>query len=120
MPVVAADLGRVLLNLFTNALHAVRQRQQEGEPGYAPEVSVATSRLPTGYVEIRVRDNGPGIPEEVQEKVFEPFFSTKPAGEGTGLGLSLAYDIVTQSHGGTLTVASRVGEFTEFRICLPA
>jgi two-component system, NtrC family, sensor kinase len=70
-------------------------------------------------VEIRVRDNGTGIPPEIKDKLFQPFFTTKPTGEGTGLGLSISYDIVTQQHGGTITVDSRVGEFTEFIVRLP-
>jgi signal transduction histidine kinase len=70
-------------------------------------------------VEIRVRDNGTGIPPEIKEKLFQPFFTTKPTGEGTGLGLSISYDIVTQQHGGTITVDSRVGEFSEFTVRLP-
>jgi two-component system NtrC family sensor kinase len=113
-----ADLGRVLLNLFGNAFYAVRQRQQAGETGYAPRVSVATKQVGQ-QVEIRVSDNGMGIPEGVKAKVFQPFFTTKPPGEGTGLGLSLSYDIVTKGHGGTLTVASCAGQGTEFLITLP-
>ena len=116
--VVGADVGRVLLNLFTNAFYAVRQRQLTGEPGYQPTVSVSTQRV-NGQVEIRVRDNGTGMSAEVQAKIFQPFFTTKPAGEGTGLGLSLAYDIVVQGHEGTLTVESQPGEFTEFTLLLP-
>jgi len=120
-PVAVApqNLGRVLLNLFTNAFYAVRQRQRAGVADYVPEVRVSTHRLADGRVEIRVRDNGTGIPEAVKEKVFQPFFTTKPASKGTGLGLSLSYDIVTQGHGGTLTVASQENEFTEFIISLP-
>ncbi|MGI4835638.1 MAG: ATP-binding protein [Janthinobacterium lividum] len=95
---VPGDLGRVLLNLLTNAFYAVRQRQQAGEPGYAPTVSVRTS-CAGRQVHVAVRDNGPGMSEAVRAKVFQPFFTTKPAGEGTGLGLSLSYDIVTQGHG---------------------
>ncbi|OGX84566.1 hypothetical protein BEN47_15980 [Hymenobacter lapidarius] len=114
---IAPDLGRVLLNLFSNAFYAVRQRQLTGERGYIPTVSLST-RLVQGLVEIRVRDNGLGIPEAVQQKIFQPFFTTKPSGEGTGLGLSLSYDIVTQGHGGTLTVDSEPGN-TEFLIGLP-
>ncbi|WP_236668528.1 ATP-binding protein [Hymenobacter rubidus] len=124
--VVTQDLGRVLLNLCTNALYAVRQRQREATevgglaaPGYEPTVTVSTRRPNGQAVEIRVRDNGTGMPEDVKEKVFQPFFTTKPAGEGTGLGLSLSYDIVTKGHGGTLTVESREGEGTEFLIILP-
>ncbi|GAA4384719.1 hypothetical protein GCM10023186_27380 [Hymenobacter koreensis] len=117
--VVAPDLGRVLLNLCTNALYAVRQRQlQNGESGYQPEVNVSTRRLKDA-VEIRVRDNGTGIPDAVKAKIFQPFFTTKPVGEGTGLGLSLSHDIVSSGHGGTLTVQSAEGVGTEFLITLP-
>ena len=118
VPVLAQDLGRVLLNLLSNAFYAVRQRQQRGEPGYQPTVRIST-RLAGGEVEIRVRDNGGGIPESVRAKIFQPFFTTKPTGEGTGLGLSLSYDIITQGHGGTLTVASAENQYTEFVISLP-
>ncbi|WP_426060505.1 sensor histidine kinase [Hymenobacter sp. B1770] len=121
LPLVEAigpDLGRVLLNLFGNAFYAVRQRQLQGEAGYAPTVTVQT-RQRGDQVEIRVRDNGLGIPEAMRQKIFQPFFTTKPSGEGTGLGLSLSYDIVTQGHSGTLTVTSQEGEFTEFLISLP-
>ncbi|HEX8330079.1 MAG TPA: ATP-binding protein [Hymenobacter sp.] len=117
--VVPQDLGRVLLNLFNNAFYAVHERQQLGEPGYQPEVSVSTQRTGYGQVAIRVRDNGRGIPEAVRQKIFQPFFTTKPVGEGTGLGLSLSYDIVTKGHGGTLTVDTREGAYTEFTVCLP-
>jgi two-component system NtrC family sensor kinase len=116
---VGADLGRVLLNLFNNAFYAVRQRQRLGEPGYQPTVRVHTKRA-GDTVEIRVSDNGPGIPAEVQAKIFQPFFTTKPPGEGTGLGLSLAHDIIAQGHGGTLRVESEVGRGTTFTIRLPA
>jgi signal transduction histidine kinase len=117
VPVVAGDLGRVLLNLFTNAFYAVKQRQQRGEAGYQPTVSLSTRQVGQ-QVEIRVQDNGTGMPESVKAKIFQPFFTTKPTGEGTGLGLSLSYDIVTKGHGGTLTVESREGEGTEFIITL--
>ena len=118
--VIAQDLGRVLLNLLSNAFYAVRQRQQRGgEAGYAPTVGISTRKVGE-KIEIRVRDNGPGIPEAVRAKIFQPFFTTKPTGEGTGLGLSLSYDIVTQGHGGTLSVASQEGSYTEFLISLPA
>ena len=116
--VIGPDLGRVLLNLFSNAFYAVRQRQLQGEAGYAPTVTLRTQQR-GDQVEIRVRDNGLGIPETVRQKIFQPFFTTKPSGEGTGLGLSLSYDIVTQGHGGTLTVSSQEGKFTEFLISLP-
>ena len=117
--VVPQDIGRVLLNLFTNAFYAVRQRQQAGEAGYAPTVSVRTERAGDEVV-VQVQDNGTGIAEAVQQKIFQPFFTTKPAGEGTGLGLSLAHDIIAKGHGGALTVESQEGQGTEFTVRLPA
>ena len=117
---VPQDMGRVLLNLSTNAFYAVQQRQKNTTtPGYQPAVQVQT-RCVDGQVQIRVIDNGTGMPEAVKTKIFQPFFTTKPTGEGTGLGLSLAYDIITKGHGGTLTVESREGEGTEFVVSLPA
>jgi len=116
---VAQDLGRVLLNLFTNAFYAVQKRKEQGETGYAPTVCVATRALPGGGVEVRVHDNGTGIPETVRQKIFQPFFTTKPTGEGTGLGLSLSYDIVTKGHAGTLAVETEEGRGTEFIVTLP-
>ncbi|TGE27935.1 tetratricopeptide repeat-containing sensor histidine kinase [Hymenobacter metallicola] len=118
VPVVAPDLGRVLLNLCSNALYAVRQRQQEAAAGYQPEVTVSSHYQP-GRVEIRVRDNGPGMSPEVRARLFQPFFTTKPVGEGTGLGLSLSHDIVSTGHGGTLTVESTEEAGTEFTIRVP-
>ncbi|GAB2778741.1 signal transduction histidine kinase [Hymenobacter luteus] len=120
--VVAEDLGRVLLNLFTNALYAVQQKSRHAAPGtYHPTIAVSTRQLKnTGQVLIQVRDNGTGISPQVLEQVFHPFFTTKPPGEGTGLGLSLSYDIVTKGHGGTLSVCSQEGEYSEFSIRLPA
>ncbi|GAB3854188.1 hypothetical protein GCM10028822_23820 [Hymenobacter terrigena] len=121
--VVPSDLTRVLVNLCTNALHAVRQRQRELEGAtaatYQPTVTVCTRQTADGAVEIRVHDNGTGMPEQVREKIFQPFFTTKPVGEGTGLGLSLSHDIVTKGHGGTLAVESVEGEGTEFILSLP-
>jgi signal transduction histidine kinase len=122
LPLVEAatgDLGRVLLNLFSNAFYAVRQRQQTGEAGYQPAVSVATQRV-NGHVAIRVQDNGTGMSPEVQAKIFQPFFTTKPTGEGTGLGLSLSHDIIAQGHGGTLAAESQPGQGTTFLISFPA
>ena len=119
VPVVATDLGRVLLNLLNNAFYAVHQRQQQGAAGYAPRVTLQTRRV-GAQVEIRVGDNGTGMPDEVRAKIFQPFFTTKPTGEGTGLGLSLSYDIITKGHGGTLAVESEPGQGTEFLITLPA
>jgi GAF domain-containing protein len=112
------DVTRVLLNLFSNGFYAARRRQGMEEAGFEPTLSVATRELGDA-VEIRVRDNGIGIPEEVKDKLFQPFFTIKPTGEGTGLGLSISYDIVTQQHGGTITVDSKVGEYSEFTIRLP-
>ena len=86
--------------------------------GFEPTLKVVTRELGDG-VEIRVRDNGIGIPVEIRDKLFQPFFTTKPTGEGTGLGLSISYDIITQQHGGSITVASEPGSFTEFTVCLP-
>lgn len=120
--VIPQDLGRVLLNLFTNAFYAVQQRGKSlgpGAGGYQPTVRVQT-RCEDGKAVIRVIDNGTGIPESAKQKIFQPFFTTKPTGEGTGLGLSLAYDIITEGHNGTLDVESRENEGTTFTIRLPA
>ncbi|MFD1470603.1 ATP-binding protein [Hymenobacter caeli] len=114
---VAGDLGRVLLNLFSNAFYAVQQRQRAGEASYQPTVGVATRRVGNA-VEVRVSDNGTGMPAAVQAKIFQPFFTTKPTGEGTGLGLSLSHDIIAQGHGGTLRVESQSGQGTTFFISL--
>ena len=116
--VVPQDIGRVVLNLINNAFYAVSERQREQPQGYIPAVVVRTCRSAKG-VEITVRDNGNGIPEAIREKIFQPFFTTKPAGQGTGLGLSLSYDIVTKGHGGSLRVESAPGEGTTFIIALP-
>ncbi|QDA59114.1 tetratricopeptide repeat-containing sensor histidine kinase [Hymenobacter jejuensis] len=112
------DIGRVLVSLFTNALYAVQQRQRLAEEDYVPQVSVSTRRV-NDHVEIRVRDNGMGIPESARDSIFQRFFTTKPTGEGTGLSLSLSHDIVTKGHGGTITVESQEGEYTEFMLTLP-
>ncbi|TVT40125.1 two-component sensor histidine kinase [Hymenobacter setariae] len=117
--VVPQELGRVLLNLFANAFYAVQQQAAHLGSGYAPEVRVSTRRRGE-HLELRVRDNGTGIPAAVVEKIYNPFFTTKPAGEGTGLGLWFSYDIITKGYGGTLTVETREGEFTEFVVTLPA
>jgi len=116
---VPQDVTRVLLNLVGNAFYAADKRRREtADRAFHPAVKVVTRDLGNA-VEIRVRDNGTGIPSELRDKLFQPFFTTKPTGEGTGLGLSISYDIVTQQHGGTITVDSREGEFTEFTIRLP-
>jgi signal transduction histidine kinase len=116
---VPQDITRVLLNLFSNGFYAARRRQHmEATAGFEPRLGVATRDL-SDAVEIRVRDNGIGIPAEIRDKLFQPFFTTKPTGEGTGLGLSISYDIITQQHGGSITVDSKVGEYSEFTIRLP-
>ncbi len=113
------DMGRVLLNLFNNAFYSVQQKKAQAGPGYAPTVYVSTSRSSSG-VAVRVRDNGMGIPQAVLDKIYQPFFTTKPTGEGTGLGLSMSYDIVTKGHGGTMKAQTQEGQFAEFDILLPA
>ncbi|MCC3153551.1 tetratricopeptide repeat protein [Hymenobacter sp. BT770] len=116
--VVPQDLSRVLLNLLTNAFYAVAEKSRQIGESYRPEVCVQTRRTASA-VQILVRDNGNGIPAGVQAKVFQPFFTTKPTGEGTGLGLSLSYDIVTKEHGGSMEVESEEGKYSQFRISLP-
>ncbi len=116
--VVPQDIGRVLLNLVTNAFHAVSERKASAPEGFEPTVWVTTRKTAEG-VEISVRDNGGGIPENIRDKIFQPFFTTKPTGQGTGLGLSMSYDIVTKGHSGQLKVASKVQEGTEFIVILP-
>jgi signal transduction histidine kinase len=115
--VIPQEIGRVLLNLFNNAFYAVSQKKAQLNGQYQPQVIVSTKALADG-VEIRVRDNGTGIPDSVKSKIFQPFFTTKPTGEGTGLGLSLSYDIITKGHGGELQVESKEGEGAEFIIQL--
>jgi signal transduction histidine kinase len=116
--VIPQDIGRVLLNLINNAFQAVADFQGfENLEGPGPKVEVTTKSL-DGKIEVSVSDNGPGIPDEIKEKVFQPFFTTKPTGEGTGLGLSLSYDII-KSHGGKIEVESKVGKGTKFTILLP-
>ena len=116
--VVPQEIGRVLLNLLGNAFDAVYEHAASVNGQYEPMVTVSTRQV-EGQLEIRVSDNGPGIPAEIKDRIFEPFFTTKPTGTGTGLGLSLSYDIVTQGHGGTLTVESAEGEGATFVITLP-
>ncbi|MBK8922172.1 MAG: GHKL domain-containing protein [Saprospirales bacterium] len=115
---IPQDMGRVLLNLINNAFYAVSQKAKQGLEGYEPTVTVSTQKT-DGQIVIKIQDNGTGIPDSVQAKIFQPFFTTKPAGEGTGLGLSLAYDIVVKGHGGTMEVESAEGEGTAFVIQLP-
>ncbi|MEN9684643.1 MAG: hypothetical protein RLZZ28_429, partial [Bacteroidota bacterium] len=130
--VLPQDMGRVILNLITNAFYAVNEKShmnQTGTENYEPTVTVSTRlinqstnpqiRSSDQSIIISVKDNGNGIPPQVQEKIFQPFFTTKPAGEGTGLGLSMSYDIVTKGHGGELSVRSEEGVYTEFSIIIP-
>jgi signal transduction histidine kinase len=116
--VVPQEIGRVLLNLVNNAFYAVRERAMVEKADYHPKVTV-TTRIIAQSVEIRVTDNGKGIPPDVLDKIFKPFFTTKPTGEGTGLGLSLSHDIVTKGHGGELKVETTENEGTSFIIILP-
>jgi signal transduction histidine kinase len=112
------EITRVFLNLISNGFYAAAKRKEAGEEGFEPTLS-ATTRSLGNKVEIRIRDNGTGIPLEVKEKMFNPFFTTKPAGEGTGLGLSMSHDIVVKQHGGTIDVDTEPDAFTEFIITLP-
>ena len=113
------EITRVLLNLISNGFYAVTKRKaQANSGGYEPSLTAATKNL-GDRVEIRIRDNATGIPPEVREKLFNPFFTTKPAGEGTGLDLSISHDIIVKQHGGSIDVYTQPGQFTELRIVLP-
>ncbi|QNA46871.1 two-component sensor histidine kinase [Lacibacter sediminis] len=120
--IIPQDIGRVILNLITNAFYAVDEKSRQNIAGYQPTVTVTTSSIQPPSrgrgVQIKVSDNGGGIPQKVLDKIFQPFFTTKPTGQGTGLGLSLSYDIV-KAHGGELKVETRDGEGSEFIIQLP-
>ena len=120
--IIPQDIGRVILNLITNAFYAVDEKKKlcQGElveAHYEPTVSVSTKKI-NDKVEINVTDNGNGMPQKVLDKIFQPFFTTKPTGQGTGLGLSLSYDII-KAHGGELKVKTVEGEGCEFKIILP-
>ena len=117
VPIMPQDIGRVLLNLYNNAFYVVSEKQKLSIEGYEPMVSLRTRKI-NGEVEICVADNGSGIPEKVLDKVFQPFFTTKPTGQGTGLGLSLSYDIIN-AHGGNITIRNTPGTGAEFIITLP-
>jgi two-component system NtrC family sensor kinase len=117
MDIAPQEIGRVLLNLYTNAFYALRERIGLNQADYQPTLAVKT-RHRGDTLELEVSDNGTGIPETVKEKIFQPFFTTKPTGEGTGLGLSLSYDIIAKAHGGTLSVTSQ-GGYTSFIVRLP-
>jgi signal transduction histidine kinase len=115
--VIPQDIGRVLLNLFNNAFYAVNEQKIQNPISYNPTVFVRTQKC-DDKVQITVRDNGNGIPQKIIDKIFQPFFTTKPTGQGTGLGLSLSYDII-KAHGGEIKVESKEGEGSEFIIKLP-
>ena len=114
---IPQDIGRVILNLITNAFYAVDEKKKQIGEDYEPTVSVSTKKYDK-KIEITVKDNGNGIPQKIIDKIFQPFFTTKPTGQGTGLGLSLSYDIV-KAHGGALTVETMEGGGTTFIIILP-
>ncbi|MEJ7609845.1 MAG: ATP-binding protein [Ferruginibacter sp.] len=121
--IIPQDIGRVILNLLTNAFYAVNEKTLSAVStptavNYEPTVSVSTKKI-SDKVLISVKDNGNGIPQKVLDKIFQPFFTTKPTGEGTGLGLSLSYDIVTKGHGGELIVETKEGDGTTFIIQMP-
>jgi PAS domain S-box-containing protein len=113
------DIRRVFLNLLGNAFYAVRQRQDGGEPDYQPTVTVTTERMAPDRVRVRIRDNGTGMAPETLDKLFTPFYTTKPPGEGTGLGLSISHEVVVAQHGGAIRADSVPGAFTEFSVELP-
>lgn len=117
--VIPQEIGRVLLNLINNAFYAVNEKEKQNGENYQPTVTVATKKV-GDYVEVTVKDNGYGIPQKVLDKIFQPFFTTKPPGQGTGLGLSLSYDIITKAHGGEFKVETNEGEGTVFVVSLPA
>jgi signal transduction histidine kinase len=116
--IIPQDIGRVLLNLFNNAFYAVNEQKNSNLISYNPTVFVRTQKC-DNKIQITVRDNGNGIPQKIVDKIFQPFFTTKPTGQGTGLGLSLSYDII-KAHGGEIKVESKEGEGSEFVIQLPA
>ena len=116
--VISQDVGRVILNLITNAFYAVMEKKKLHPEAYEPTVTVSTKKIDNKII-ITVKDNGTGIPQKALDKIFQPFFTTKPTGQGTGLGLSLSYDIVTKGHGGELKVETKEGEYTAFSVILP-
>lgn len=125
VPLLSQDFGRVLLNLLNNAFYAVNEKRKNSGELFKPKVSIQTQvagpwNEHINSIQIRITDNGNGIPSSIKDKVFQPFFTTKPTGEGTGLGLSLSYDIITKSHGGKLTLKTKEGEGAEFIIQIPA
>ncbi|HZI54394.1 MAG TPA: ATP-binding protein, partial [Chitinophagaceae bacterium] len=115
--IIPQEIGRVVLNLINNAFYAVNEKTKQNIAGYEPTVTISTKKV-AEKVELRVADNGNGISQKVLDKIFQPFFTTKPTGQGTGLGLSLSYDIV-KAHGGDLKVETKQGEGSEFIIQIP-
>jgi signal transduction histidine kinase len=116
--IVPQDIGRVFLNVINNACYAAHAKRKDVGEGFSPTLSVCTTNR-GDRVEIRICDNGTGIPREVRDKIFQPFFTTKPTGAGTGLGLSISYDIVVQEHKGEIHVETEEGQYTELIITLP-
>jgi signal transduction histidine kinase len=116
--IIPQDIARALLNLYNNAFYAVNEKLKTSVAGFAPVVTVSTEKL-NDKIKLTVKDNGNGIPEKIRDKIFQPFFTTKPTGQGTGLGLSLAYDIVIRGHHGELGLKTADGEGSEFTIQLP-
>jgi signal transduction histidine kinase len=121
--VIPQDIGRVILNLINNAFYTVNEKKKNASAalvanGYEPAVVVSTKKF-DDRIEIAVKDNGNGIPEKMLDKIFQPFFTTKPTGQGTGLGLSLSYDIVTKGHAGEINVRTNEGYGAEFIVSLP-
>ena len=113
------DITRAILNLISNSLYALIRRNGELGNGYEPTLTASTRNIGEDRVEIRIRDNGGGISPEIKDRIFNPFFTTKPPGEGTGLGLSLSYDIIVKQHAGSIEFDTQLGDFTEFRVVLP-
>jgi signal transduction histidine kinase len=116
--VVPQDVSRVFLNILNNACQAAHEKKQQASNSFSPTLSVRSKNL-GDQIEIRIRDNGHGIPPAIQEKIFNPFFTTKPTGQGIGLGLSISYELIVQGHQGEIKVETEEGEFTEFIILLP-
>ena len=116
--IISQDIGRVILNLITNAFYAAMEKKKLQPEGYEPTVTVSTKKIDNKII-VTVKDNGTGIPQKALDKIFQPFFTTKPTGQGTGLGLSLSYDIVTKGHGGEIKVETKEGESTGFSVILP-
>jgi len=115
--IVPQDIGRVILNVINNAFYAVNEKKKVADENYQPTVSIQTKKV-NNKIEIKIVDNGNGIPQKIIDKIFQPFFTTKPTGQGTGLGLSLSYDII-KAHGGEIKVETKEGEGSEFIIQLP-